>query len=236
MKDMERRVLQQWARIGIMFNVSLSKRTPDLEQLLIDTATVVSGNARLFVMATTWVNRYEKLISKRRLRHMVEERLDSESKSILGLMLDISRGGSREKGLMYVMQALQPCDHPQPLFKVDRSNREISRLVKMRASAISRKWNLWTEPITFHPQALRPMKWIYARNPSLRFRAIIRGDLKVAIMEWVNHMAGGGTSEAELARLCDATRKATHEAIDHLEFSGFVSRTRHGRKYCIVRP
>jgi hypothetical protein len=59
---------------------------------------------------------------------------------------------------------------------------------------------------------------------------VFQGGLRSSILATLEHDQLDGASEAKLARLCGVTRKAIHEALDHLELCDLVQRRRFGRE------
>ena len=106
--------------------------------------------------------------------------------------------------------------------------------VRGRASSLSKRWRLWADPVREKSSALRPASWVIEKNPSLLTRSLLAGGLKSSILVALAHDAPLGTSEADLARLCDVTRKAVHEALNQLEIGALVTRQRQGRSYRVA--
>ena len=126
---------------------------------------------------------------------------------------------------------------PMPLFAVDRISSDIAQFARSRASKISQRWNLWAEAIELKMDAIRPLDWIMDKNTSLQVRAVFSGGLRSSALACLQYDAPSGASEAELARLCRVTRKAMHEALDHLELCNMIRRSRAGRNEgCRPRP
>lgn len=227
----ERAILAGWSRLGVMFNIVPSRNTPDLERLLIETARHIPSNPRLFVMTATWMEKYSRLIARHRLSRMVGELSDFNVTAVLGLLIDTIGRSGRE--LNVVKSLCHRADKPMPLFTVDRGS-GMADFVRRHSSRLSRKWNLWAEEMELKSDAIRPGEWIMQTNPSMRTRAIFGGNLRASAIAGLQYDAPNGASEAALARLCNVTRKAMHEAIDHLQFCDMVCRVRTGRDYQIT--
>ena len=231
MKDSRETIAAQWSRLGVLFNVSPSRQPPDLERLLIDTAGQIPANPRLFIMAATWLARYGRLVAKHRLVQMVGQLEDAAAVAALGLLLDTADTMCHADVLDVVKSACRPAPAPMPLFIVDRASPGLAEFARSRASVLSKRWNLWAETIELKMDALRPLDWIMERNPSMQVRAVFSGGLRTSILACLQYDVPAGASEARLARLCGVTRKAMHEALDHLELCGMIQRTRPGRDY-----
>jgi len=224
-------IAAQWTRLGILFNVRPSRQTPDLERLLIDTVRQIPDNPRLFIMAATWLGQYSRLVAKHRLAQMASQIEDANAIAALGLLLDTVGTMCHTDTLDIVKSACRPTPVPMPLFSADRASTGLAEFVRARASRLSKRWHLWAEEIELKPDALRPVDWIMDKNPTLQVRAVFSGGLRSSAMACLQHDAPTGSSEAQLARLCGVTRKAMHEALDHLEMCNMILRSRAGRNY-----
>jgi len=227
-------LVRRWCRLGVLFNVPPSRQTPDLERLLLDTATAIPGSPRLFIMAATWLSHYGRLVARHRLRRMVGEAEDPAAVAVLGLLLDTVDTMCHTDVFAAAKSACGPASTQMPLFTADRASNGLAEFARSRASKVSKRWNLWTEDIELKTDALRPLDWIMEKNPSMQVRAILSGGLRASILACLQYDATSGASEAQLARLCGATRKAVHEAADHLELCGMIDRTRPGRDYKVA--
>lgn len=234
MNDSSQAVARQWSRLGVLFNVPPTRQTPDLERLLLDTAREIPNNPRLFIMAATWLAQCGRLVAKHRLARMVGEVKDASVVAVLGLLLDAADMMGRTDLFHTVTSICSPAPTPAPLFAADRASHGLAEFVRSQASKLSQRWNLWTEDIKLKTDAIRPLDWVMERNPSMQVRAIFNGGLRASILACLQYDAPSGASEAELARLCGATRKAVHDAVDHLESCNMVCRTRPGRDYEIA--
>ena len=105
---------------------------------------------------------------------------------------------------------------------MDRENPAYVALVERTATAQSRKWKRWIQPIERQQDAIRPATWILFHNPRYRDRALRKGDLRCSILEVLKRDTPDGfvSSESALARLCSANRIAVRRAIDDLAIEG----------------
>jgi biotin operon repressor len=216
-----------------MFGVEPTREQVDLERLLIDTIAIIPANPRLYVMAATWLVDYGVLVARHRLRYLANQLLGDEDHAVLGLLLETAVEHRLAQHLARVIADCRPARNAHPLFDVDNRSDALRQLAKSRASALSKRWNLWTEPITLKPEALRPMRWIIDTNPDLRLRAIFKGNLKASVMACLLDAPDAGESEAELARRCGVTRKAMSKALDDLQLCGLIDRQPAGRRTTI---
>jgi hypothetical protein len=224
-------VVAQWTRLGVMFNVSPARQTPDLERLLIDTAGRIPDNPRLFIMAATWLSQYSRFVARHRLARMTSELDDANAAATLGLLVDTVGTMCHSDVLDIAKSACRPAPVPMPLLAADRTSPGLIEFAHSRASRLSKRWNLWAEPIEAKLNAVRPLDWIMEKNPSLQVRAIFSSSLRSSVLACLQYDVPSGASEAELARLCGVTRKAMHEALDHLELCSMIRRSRAGRSY-----
>jgi len=77
-------IAAQWCRLGVLFKARPSRQTPDLERLLIDTATYIPDNPPLFVMSVAWLCHYGSLVAKHRLAQMASKLEDANALAVLG--------------------------------------------------------------------------------------------------------------------------------------------------------
>ena len=227
-------VVAQWSRLGVLFNVPPSRQTPDLEHLLIDTAGQIPSNPRLLIMAVTWLSQYHKLVARHRLARIASKLEDANALAALGLLLDTVGTMSHTDVLDIVKSVCRPAPVPMPLFVVDQASPGMAAFARTQASKLSKRWNLWTEAVDLKHDALRPLDWIMEKNPSLQVRAIFSGGLRSSALACLQYDVPAEASEAQLARLCGVTRKAMHEALDHLELCRLIVRTRTGRNYQVA--
>jgi hypothetical protein len=217
------KILHQWARLGILFNVRPSGKTPDIEKLLVDTAIMLPYMPRLLPASVTWLTCYERLVCRHRLAGLAAVISDVDT-AAMGLLLSIAKDFSGTDHFNLVIKKCRPLKKPKPLFEVDRKARQLWRLSQTNSSPISRKWGLWCEPVKLKENAVRPLTWVMQHNPSLQQRAVFSGNLRASILETLAHDKQAGQSESLLARHCHATRKAVREALDHLEFCQLIVR------------
>ena len=222
-----------WCRIGAGFNVAPASSTPDLEELLVETVRAGRDNARLIVIAATWLSRFGGLVARHRLRRMAIERLDAVGRAVLGLLLDTVREHTRSAHFNEVIAVCRPLPSAEPLFHVHDRHPALRDRLERRATALSRRWNLLAEPIELKPDALYAPSWVMRLNPSFALRADYEGDLRCSIVEEILRDPGAGDSELELARRCGATRTAVRHALDRLALAGRVERERVGRRSAV---
>jgi len=215
-------VIARWTRIGVLFGGSASAKTPDLERLLLDTARLAPGSARLFTLAVSWLACYDVFVARHRLKRLIRDELQVDARPVLGLMLDLAVAHGASPTLNIAGRLCGRADPPRPLFDVHASSEVRRRLAKRTACAGGRSRGLWTPDVAIKDDALRPAWWIVERNPAYTARAIRKGDLRCTVLEALRHDARGQTVESEqaLIRLCAANRPAVSAAIDDLEREG----------------
>jgi hypothetical protein len=209
-----------------LFNQTPTRTTPDLEQLVVDTARTAENDPRLFIMAATWLSQYGYFVAKHRLSRMVAKDLNPREQATVGLLIDFARqfGKRALSFLPGVVRDCRPVVPPQPLFAVDRSNTGFAKLVAAHACEASKRWGLLTDELEPAFDALRPVEWILDHNPIFRIRARFRNDLRLSILMCLEYEDPSGASEAELMRHCGVTRRAMHNALDTLWQAGDVHR------------
>lgn len=214
-----------WTELGVLFACAPSGRTPDVERVLLETARFAPEHARLPVLCATWLVRFGHFVARRRLVRLIGEELGSESQAVLGLIVEeaLTLGAPRE--LRAVCDACRPLSEPMPLQMVHREHPLRREIAERNASRLSRKWNVHYPTIELELDAIRPAGWLVDRHPGYRARIARRGDLRVSILETLRRDVPGHavSSEAELMRLCGATRSAVHKALLALELEGEIT-------------
>lgn len=161
-------VARRWARLGVFLNVPPADRTPELERLILDTARLAPANSRLFFLGATWLGEYGGCVDDQRLAQLISSELESEHRSVLGLMLELARGvACGDSRLEQSIRVCAPAIDARPLFDVENQNPLFAQLAERRASALSRRWGRWMAEFRPEPRALRPKRWISEQNPGL---------------------------------------------------------------------
>lgn len=216
-------LISQWASIGGGFNITPAKGAIDIERLLLNTARHAPQMARLFIMAATWLNTYGDLIAKHRLKRLIRDELEYEYQPILGLLLDIAQQGTHPLEFQTIIKMLSPADQPHALFVSAQKTPKLAALSKQKASEISRKWNLWCQPIELKSDALRPASWLMQRHPQFVTRADFQGDLRASILASLMFDSNAGYSELQLADLAGGSRSQLRSALENLKMTGRVT-------------
>lgn len=216
---------RRWARAGVLLNCTPSRRSPDLERLLLDTARRCPENARLLPLAATWLVEYGQFVARHRLRRLAIDELEAGHRPALGLLIDaaVAHGATRE--LLVVSDVCGPAAEPGPLSLVERSSPVLRAVSERNASELSRRWGVWAPEVEPKFDAVRPAPWLLARNPDYRDRIARKGDLRVSILETLRRDAPGHMlpSEVALTRLSGATRTAVRKALVSLQREGLVT-------------
>jgi hypothetical protein len=216
-------LISRWARIGVLLHAAPAAETPDIERLLLESAREAPANVRVLTIAVSWLVAYGPLVARHRLRRLAATELSGEFQPILGLILDtaVAHGAPRE--LSIVTELCRVAAPPRPLAAIQRADASLTELAERTASPLARTWGVLVPEILPRAELLRPATWVLANNPGLRDRALRKGDLRCSILESLRIDAGGRAgSEAELARLCGATRAAVRKALDALVREGEV--------------
>lgn len=219
-------LISRWTSLGAGFDAEPCAEAIDLERLLLDTARHASCMARLFIMAATWLHIYGDLLAKHRLKRLIRDELELEFQATLGLLLDTAQQGTHPLEFHSIIRQLEPARQPRPLFESARRTSRMADMAKRKASAISRRWNLWCQPVEFKEDAMRPPSWMMARQPQLRTRADFRGDLRASILAALRHDPGAGESEMRLAELAGGSRAQVRNALRNLQMTGRVTSRR----------
>ena len=218
------RIFSQWARLGVLFHVAPSAATPDIEQLLVDTAVILPATPRLLPVCVSWLTLYHRLVCRHRLAGFAAQCAGSDDSAALGLLLDHAAEQAKTDHLNLVLKLCTPAKFPKPLFAVDRLSESLAGLARRNSSPNGLRWGLWCESVGLKKDAVRPLAWVMGQNPALKQRALFNGNLRASILETLAADRHAGQSESLLARHCHATRKAVREALDHLEFCQLIIR------------
>lgn len=218
--------IARWSRVGVLFGSRPARTTADLERLLLDTARLAPGNARLFYLAVTWLSRYGNFIARHRLKRLIETELEAKHQPVIGalLALAVKHGASRE--LLVVADVCSPADAPRPLFDVQSRSPALARIAQGHACDEGLRWNVWLPDEAPKLDALRPARWIIDRNPDFLDRIVRKGDLRCSILLVLRHDTPGRSTDSEvaLAEKCSANRIAVRNALDDLEREGYTLR------------
>lgn len=220
-------VASEWSRLGVLLNATPAAQTPDIEGLLLDTSRVASSNTQLFTLAASWLARYGEYVARHTLANRIRAELEADSQATLGFMLEWAQARGNLK--RHFFKAIKQCGKPseyRSLSDFENQNPRFADLAEKRASKLSRKWGRWMIDFDIRDDALRPPEWISANNPSIRDRAMVGGDLSATIIDVLQRQSGRVDSEAELARLCGATRAAVRDAVRRLRLSYRVRQER----------
>lgn len=214
----------RWAALGVVFNCAPARSAPDIERLLIDTASEIPGNPRLFSLVATWLAIYGHCVARHRLARLIADECPHEQRPALGLLLEeaVRLGGPRD--LRIAIARCEPASVLGPLFDVQRGHRSLASIAEGSASDVSRKWGVWAPEAERREEAIRPVAWVLKRVPECRERLVRKGDLRCSIVEVLRlDFAGVASSVAALTRACGSTRAGLERALDALVREGAVT-------------
>ncbi len=226
--------LSRWTRLGAMFNVSPSEKTPDIEALLLDTARCIPDMPRLFAMSISWLARYHRLVCRHRLAALIQKIDDEQESATLGYLLSVTKQVAKIDHFNMAIKMCRPLLTPQPLYTVYRQNIALSDIAKQQSDPLACSWGLWAPPERLYDDAIQATEWIMTHNPSLKTRALFGGQLTASILVTLKTNPHAGVSESILSRTCRATRKAVRDALDHLELCRLIHRRQTGNSTRIV--
>lgn len=218
-------VLGRWAHLGCGFDVSpptVESGEVDLERLILATARIASTHTRLFVVAATWLHACGDTIARHRLRRLVDDELEFGFRPALGLLLDTAQQGTHPARFQTLTRDLPSCTPGRPYFRHAVDDEGLGELTRRCASALSRRWGLWMQPVLLKPEALRPIPWMMSHHPWLRLRADLRGDLRASVIAALRHDPDAGGSESRLAASAGGSRSQVRNALDNLRLTGRI--------------
>lgn len=225
-------IISKWTRIGAAFDAIIAKKTPDLEQLILDTAEVVPLDPRLLTVAASWLATYPEFVARHRLAASAQH-VSNEHKPKLGFLLALA---SERAATSHFKSTIDQCPAQQParpLFKVQQDNPVWRRIAESEASAIAKRWGLWCQQIELKTDAIRPAAWIIEQNPTFFDRAVLRGSLRLSIIETLRHNPDAGISELQLSKACAANRSAIRSALKGLDHACYIEREERGNRTII---
>jgi hypothetical protein len=224
--DVRSSVVGRWRALGIAFDARPSGHDPDLERLLLDTARALPAMPRLLPMVATWLQRYGDAVARHRLRRLAVDELAPEGHPALGVLLESADEGLHPARFPMVLKDLRPAAVPQPLFEVESLTPSLRERARRRASACSRRWGGWCEPVEFREDVLEPAQRVLRRHPWLRLAADFRGDLRASVIAALRHDPEARDSEVGLAHAAGGSRAQVRNALANLELTGRATRTR----------
>ncbi|MFW5839007.1 MAG: hypothetical protein ACOCZE_00350 [Planctomycetota bacterium] len=226
-------ILSRWKRWGISLNVDPATDPCSVEQLLIDTAIELDANARLFVLAVTWLVQHHPIVDVERLAEL-GLRLRGDASARLGLLLDTAQKWIGDPVFDKAIGSCYPAETPKPLFAVEAKRPSLAKLAEKTASQASRRWGLWTQSLDrMKTESIRPASWIAKHNQTYTLRWLFKGDVRSRVVTALMEEGQTDLCEADLTRMKGCTRKAMHAALSNLTDAGLIKRTRHGRRYVI---
>ena len=214
----------RWAALGVLFNCAPARSAPDIERLLIESASELPKNPRLFSLIATWLAIYGHCVARHRLARLITDECAREDRAALGLLIEegVRLGGPRD--LRIAVERCEPDVSPRPLFNVQSERRSLWSIAESAASDVSRKWGVWAPEAELREDAIRPVAWLLKRVPACRERLVRKGDLRCSIVEALRlDFEGVASSVAALARACGATRVGLERALDALVREGAVT-------------
>jgi hypothetical protein len=129
--------------LGVLFCRRPARRSPDPERLLLHTARLAPGSARLFCLAISWLSRYGNFVARHRLKHLIEGELPGEHQPALGAMLALAVKHGASKELLIAADVCRKAADPGPLFHVHRRSEALGQIARAQACPEALRWNLW---------------------------------------------------------------------------------------------
>jgi len=220
-KDAERHILADWSRLGILWNVAASRRTPDVESLIVRSLALIPDNSRMLVLLSSWLSVFWRCVGRDRLSQLALS-VSTEEQAALGLVLETTNSWLPASIFAGSLKRLAPVEPPRPLFNSYRARPALARLAELEASSIARRWGLWCLPVERKMNGIRPTEWVLDKNPALKGRALFKGSLKTSILAALDAAGALPVGPTTLSRNCGVTRKAVYDALDDLRFAGMV--------------
>lgn len=216
-----RELMRAWTRLGALFNTAPAATRLDLEQLIVETATVARHDERLFVMAASWLAEHHHLVDARRLGRQLDA-VDASASATAGAMLAMAaQATTGSTALEAAMTHCQPLAVPEPLFPVMARHPGLLALVQAETLPLFAAWGFWHNDANLKPNTIRPIGWILQHCPELRIRALLGTGLDAEVIELVTATP---RTVAEVARETGASYPAAHAAVMRLQGRGLLAR------------
>jgi hypothetical protein len=220
-----------WARLGGGFSVPPALRRVDLEDVIIRTLGHARNDARLFWVAASWLSVHHNLLNARRLGGMLRRRPNVEL-AVAGALFAVARqAAGTATSLASVLKHCRPVHPARPLFSIMEANPILEGKAKAGALSLFARWGFWQDDMSLRLDAVRPVRWVLARCPELRLRALLGATLEAEV---VGFLAVLPATVDDLSTILDVTYSAAHAAAGQLVARGFVARTRDGRRQVLT--
>lgn len=231
MKNELNKVLADWTRIGVAFNIRPAILTPDLETLLLRTAQSLPTDPHLLPAVVSWLVEYPLFVAGHRLAAITRQAPppSGDTLAALGFLLETVRSITKTRHFDQTIRLCHPATPAHPLFVAQQQNSAWSKIARSEASAIARHWGLWCQSVELKDDVIRPASWIIACNPTFFDRAVLRGDLRLSVLASLQSDPAFGSSESSLAKSLGANRAAVRHALKALEQSCHIERITKGR-------
>ncbi len=224
-------IVSQWVRVGAKLGSAPAKRSPDIERLIVRSASVMQDMPRLHRMMIAWLIRYGELTSRHRLAELARKITSPLTSATLGFTLARTKRVTHSDHFNLAISACQPLPRPQPLFEAFQRSSAMVAFAEETTCPLALEWGLWAPEekdlsVHLYHDAIRPTKWIMKNNPPLKIRALFSGKLQASILVTLQADPATGKSESALARAVGATRVAIRKALAHLELCQLIERKR----------
>ena len=212
----------RWRRLGALFSVEAATEPADLEELLVETWRRVRDDARLFVMALSWLTQHDDLVDPRELGRRLRG-LTSEDRAVAGCMLELaSRVAGTHVRWARILRRCDPLPTRQPLFRRMERFPGVVAALATQGHPVARRWGWLVSPedVAVKEDAVAPRAWLVEHVPELRLRDVLGAGLDARILLAV---ADKPRSIWALSKDLGATYAGAHRAVEQLERRGLVA-------------
>lgn len=215
-----------WSRLGVAFDVSLSKNLfIDLEDTLIQTAQQGREDSRLLFGMRGWLLKHHDLVNCARL---VRKLKAQENTAVLGAIVESVVVERPRSFLRYVTKYCQPLKKKEILFfKVSRS-KILSKLNKESNHPIWKKWGLISREMGDMKGAIREKSFVLKHNLNLAIRALFGPNLKAEILSYFIKNKQGHVYQ--IAKMTGFSYQPVYSELDSFNQLGLLKEERMGRK------
>jgi hypothetical protein len=224
----------RWRRLGALFSIEAATEPVDVEGLLVATWSRVRDDARLFVMALSWLALHGDLVDPRELGRRLRG-LTPEDQAVAGCMLELaSRAAGTHVRWARMLRRCRPLPTRQPLLRRMERFPGVVAALATQGHPVARRWGWLVSPeeVAVKEDAVAPRAWLVEHVPELRLRDVLGAGLDARILLAV---ADKPRSIWALSKDLGATYAGAHRAVEQLERRGLVAAPFEG-DLRLVRP
>ncbi len=221
---MSHQLRKQWARLGIAFRETFSKKgCIDLEQLIIETCQEGQNDSRLFFTMRGWLLKHQDLVNISRLIRIVKIR---DNTAVLGALIDSIVEEKPRSQLRYILKYCQPAKKQEFVFKEVLLSQTVCQLNLQEALPIWKKWNLISRDMEKADGAISEKGRVFLYNKNLALRAFFGPNTRAEILSYFLQYNEGNAYH--IAETMNQSYEPVYSELKLCKEMGFVSAIRRG--------